>query len=61
LLCLCHIETAEDLVDLALRYRDKGVVAMDIAGDELIPMDQRHIDAIKVVVCKYLAHCLLIV
>ena len=23
-------------------------MAMDIAGDELIPMDQRHMDAIKV-------------
>jgi len=45
---LFYTETANDLVDLALRYREKGVVAMDIAGDELIPMDQRHMQAIKV-------------
>ena len=41
-------EQAADMVDLALRYRDKGVVAVDIAGDEMVPMHQLHIDAFKV-------------
>ena len=50
----CVIEKANDLVQLALRYRDRGVVAMDIAGNELIPLDQLQIDAIKVVSCTVL-------
>ena len=42
-------EQAADMVDLALDYRDKGVVAVDIAGDEMVPMHQLHIDAFKVI------------
>jgi len=44
------IEQAADMVDLALHYRDKGVVAVDIAGDEMVPMHQLHIDAFKVMI-----------
>ena len=43
------IEQAAEMVDLALHYQSKGVVAVDIAGDEMIPMHQLHIDAFKVI------------
>lgn len=31
------------IVDLALKYRDRGVVGVDIAGNELLPLDPKHI------------------
>ena len=34
-------------MDMAIEYRDRGVVGVDIAGDELQPMAP-HIDAFKV-------------
>ena len=37
-----------ELADLAIHYRGRGVVAVDVAGDELTPMSQLHIDAFKV-------------
>ena len=40
---------AVELADLAIGYRDKGVVAVDIAGDELIPMSSLHLEAFKVI------------
>ncbi|XP_003385387.1 PREDICTED: uncharacterized protein LOC100634558 [Amphimedon queenslandica] len=33
-------EWSPALVDLAIKYKDKGVVGVDVAGDELQPMDQ---------------------
>ena len=41
-------ENAVEMAELAIRYRDKGVVAVDIAGAELIEKSQQHIDAFKV-------------
>ena len=40
-----YIENADAIVMLAVEYRSRGVVAVDIAGDETLPMDQRFIDA----------------
>ena len=38
-----HIpENALEVVDLAIKYKDKGVVAVDIAGDETLPMTEEH-------------------
>ena len=31
------------IVELALKYKGKGVVAVDMAGNELLPLDLRHI------------------
>ena len=36
-------------MDMAIEYRDKGVVGVDVAGDELQPMAP-HVDAFKVTV-----------
>ena len=33
------------IAELAVNYQSRGVVAVDIAGDETLPMDQRFIDA----------------
>ena len=33
-----------------MKHKDNGIVGIDIAGDELQPMDQQHIDAFKVVI-----------
>lgn len=35
------------IVKLAVQYKSRGVVAVDIAGDETLPMDQRFIDAFR--------------
>lgn len=35
------------IVELAMQYQSRGVVAVDIAGDETLPMDQRFIDAFQ--------------
>ena len=32
---------------LAVKYHHRGVVGVDIAGDELLPMDPRHIEGFK--------------
>ena len=49
------------MAELAIRYRDKGVVAVDIAGPELVKKSQLHVDAFKVItlisVCMYLYVC----
>jgi len=45
---IIHIEHSAEMVDLALRYRDKGVVAVDICGGEWLPLHQLHVDALKV-------------
>ncbi len=37
-------EKCADLVVLARSLMSRGVVGVDIAGDELLPLDQRHID-----------------
>ena len=42
-----HTEHCMDIVKLAVKHRDRGVVGVDIAGDELLPMDQRHIEGFK--------------
>lgn len=44
-------EWSAEVADIAIRYKDRGeasVVGVDIAGDELAPMDDRHIEAFKV-------------
>ncbi|KAL5493624.1 hypothetical protein EMCRGX_G014828 [Ephydatia muelleri] len=40
-------EEAMQIVKLAVQYKSRGVVAVDIAGDETLPMDQRFIDAFR--------------
>ena len=40
-------ENVTRIVDLALKYKDHGVVGVDMAGDELLPLDQRHIDGFR--------------
>lgn len=30
-------------MNLAEKYKDRGVVGVDIAGDELLPLDPRHV------------------
>ena len=54
-LFVCLPEWSSDIADLAIQYKDRGVVGVDIAGDELAAMDQKHIDAFKVlhVHCVY--------
>lgn len=37
----------DEIVELANRFRSRGVVGVDIAGNELRPLDQRHIDGFK--------------
>ena len=37
------------MAELAIRYRDKGVVAVDLAGAETIEKTQQHIKAFKVI------------
>jgi len=44
-------EHSAEMVDLALRYREKGVVGVDICGGEWLPLHQLHIDAFKVKCC----------
>ena len=41
------LEWSPDLVDLAIKYKGKGVVGVDVGGDELVPMDL-HIPCFKV-------------
>ena len=43
-----YTEHSDELVDVALRYRDKGVVGIDINSGECLPFHQLHIDAFKV-------------
>lgn len=37
------LERVEEIMDLAERYKDRGVVGVDIAGNELLPLDERHV------------------
>ena len=37
------LEYVQRIVELALKYKSRGVVAVDIAGNELLPLDPRHI------------------
>ena len=32
-------EWAQEVIRLAVKYKDEGVVGIDIAGDELLPFD----------------------
>jgi len=48
LLFTIFIEHAAEMVDIAFRYRDKGVVGIDICGGETVPLQQMHFDAFKV-------------
>ena len=34
-------------VKLAEKYRHRGVVGVDIVGNELLPLDPRHVEAFK--------------
>lgn len=36
-----------DALKLAQEFRSRGVVGVDIAGDELLPLDPRHVDGFK--------------
>ena len=47
---LSIIEWSIEIANLAVKHKDNGIVGIDIAGDELQPMDQQHIDAFKVVI-----------
>ncbi|XP_065901630.1 adenosine deaminase-like isoform X2 [Dysidea avara] len=40
-------EQSAEMVELALRYHDKGVVGIDMAGGETYPIHQLHIDGFK--------------
>ncbi len=42
-----HPERCADIVALADRYMSRGVVGIDIAGNELLPLDQKHIDGFR--------------
>lgn len=51
-----YLEWSADIADLAIRYKDREgvcVVGVDVAGDELAPMDSRHIEAFKVLAHNY--------
>lgn len=48
LYCSFLLDWSPLLADLAIKYKKEGVVGVDIAGDELQPMDERHIKAFKV-------------
>ena len=37
-----------EIAELAIKHQDKGVVGVDIAGDELQPMAKEHIAAFQV-------------
>ena len=55
-------EHSAEMVDLALRYRNKGVAGIDICGGEWLPLHQLHIDAFKVrihyvVGSNHVKHC----
>ena len=41
------VDRVMDIVRLAERYRDCGVVGVDIAGDELLRLDPRHVAGFK--------------
>ena len=47
--CAWHAPTERcaEIVELAKRYMSRGVVGVDIAGNELRPLDQRHIDGFQ--------------
>ena len=49
LTCDLHffLERCLDVVKLAEKYRSRGVVAVDIAGDELLPLDPQHVEGFK--------------
>ncbi len=40
-------ENCKAIVGLAGKYRERGVVGVDIAGDELLPLDPRHVAGFK--------------
>jgi len=52
-----YTEHSDELVDLALRYRDKGVVGLDINAGEWMPLHQLHVDAFKVKDMLLLSFC----
>lgn len=41
-------EWSIEIAQLAVKHKDNGIVGIDIAGDELQPMDQQHVDAFKI-------------
>ena len=36
-----------DVLELAQQFKSRGVVGVDIAGNELLPLDPRHIEGFK--------------
>lgn len=42
-----HTGRCADIVTLAGRYKSRGVVGVDIAGNELLPLDPRHIEGFR--------------
>ena len=53
------LDWSAGIADLAIKYKDRqgvSVVGVDIAGDELAPMNQEHIDAFKVTLTHALTH-----
>ncbi len=40
-------ENCKAIVGLAGKYRERGVVGVDIAGDELLPLDPRHVEGFR--------------
>ena len=45
-------EWSLEIAELAIQNKDRGVVGVDIAGDELAKMDERHVAAFKVMTLK---------
>ena len=41
-------EWSLEIAELAIQNKDRGVVGVDIAGDELAEMDERHVAAFQV-------------
>lgn len=44
---IIHPDLVMDALKLAQDFRPRGVVGVDIAGDELMPLDPRHVEGFK--------------
>lgn len=45
--CPVYLERVEDVVKLCERYKDSWVVGVDLAGDETLPLDARHVTGFR--------------
>lgn len=53
-MCLL-IDWDDEILAIAMKYRNSGVVGIDIAGDELAPMTRQHLLAFEVSILKILS------